>query len=118
MCLYKFISINTCLILHLHHSYPPNLKMAITITSLTMTRYFSGTIEAITKCKEVLSLKALNAIGCSVFEQFMNVMERVLFATFTCILALGTLHFVSLLLVYIICFCYIILYMSLFRHVK
>ncbi|XP_003617542.3 NEP1-interacting protein 1 [Medicago truncatula] len=63
--------------------------MAITITSLTMTRYFSGTIEAITKCKEVLSLKALNAIGCSVFEQFMNVLEKVLFATFTCILALG-----------------------------
>jgi len=93
--------------------------MAITISSLIMTRYFSGTIEAITKCKKVLSLKALNDNGCFLFEQFMKVMERVLFAAFTCILALGMLHFASLLLVYIsICFCYIILYISLFRHIK
>jgi hypothetical protein len=61
--------------------------MPITITSLTMSKWFSRTIEAITKCQEVL-------FSCSAFEKFMNAVDRFLFAAFTCILALGMLHFV------------------------
>ncbi|AET00504.1 putative transcription factor C2H2 family [Medicago truncatula] len=56
--------------------------MTITITSLTMNKWFSRTIEAITKCQEVL-------FNSSAFEKFMKAMERFLFAAFTCILALG-----------------------------
>ncbi|CAJ2633974.1 unnamed protein product [Trifolium pratense] len=63
--------------------------MANTITSPTMTKWFCGTIEAINKCKGALCLRVLSVIGCSAFEKFMKVMERILFAAFTCILALG-----------------------------
>ncbi|XP_058745058.1 NEP1-interacting protein 1-like [Vicia villosa] len=56
--------------------------MAIIITSPTITNWFCGTIEA-------LSSKVLNVIGCSAFEKFMKVMDRILFAVFACFLALG-----------------------------
>jgi hypothetical protein len=56
-------------------------------------------------------LRVLSLIGCSAFEKFIKVMERVLFVAFTCIIALGMLHFVFLLyiymlMVYIIFICY------------
>ncbi|XP_058745060.1 NEP1-interacting protein 1-like [Vicia villosa] len=63
-------------------NYLLNLNMAIIITSPTITNWFYGTIE-------VLSFKVLTVIGYSAFEKFMRVMERILFAVFTCVLALG-----------------------------
>jgi hypothetical protein len=76
--------------------------MAITITSPTMTKWFCRTIEAINKCKGVFSLRVLSLIGCSAFEKFIKVMERVLFVAFTCIIAFGMLHFVFLLYIYML----------------
>lgn len=67
--------------------------MPITNTSPTMTKCFSGMIEAVTRCKEVFSSWGLAGNCGSAVGLFMIVMERVLFAAFTCILALGMLHF-------------------------
>ncbi|XP_020210110.1 NEP1-interacting protein 1 isoform X1 [Cajanus cajan] len=61
--------------------------MSITNTSLTMTNWFSGMTKTVTRCKQLFSLFAV--IGGSVAELFMKAMDRVLFAAFTCILALG-----------------------------
>ncbi|XP_004491399.1 NEP1-interacting protein 1-like [Cicer arietinum] len=61
--------------------------MAITIPS--STKWFSETLEAVTKFKEILSLRVWKVIDCSAVEKFVNVMKRVLFAAFTFILALG-----------------------------
>jgi hypothetical protein len=47
-------------------------------------------------------LRVLSLIGCSAFEKFIKVMERVLFVAFTCIIALGMLHFVFLLYIYML----------------
>ena len=95
-------------------NYPINLKMNITITSLTMRKWFSRTIEAMTKYQEVV-------FSCSAFEKFMNAMERFLFVTFTCILALGLLHFVSLMCISILCYsyteCYTSYYLCMFCKV-
>lgn len=88
-------------------NYPIKLKMTITITSLTMNKWFSRTIEAITKCQEVL-------FNSSAFEKFMKAMERFLFAAFTCILALGMLHFVSLM--YIIYYTMLLLYTEYYTY--
>ncbi|CAI8586869.1 unnamed protein product [Vicia faba] len=56
--------------------------MAITITSPTISKWFCRRIEA-------LSFKVLTLIGCCAFEKFIKVMERILFAVLTCVLALG-----------------------------
>ncbi|OIW04230.1 hypothetical protein TanjilG_00790 [Lupinus angustifolius] len=63
--------------------------MAIINTSPTMTKWFSTVIEAVTRCKEGFSSSVLAAISSSAVELFMMVLERVLFAAFTCTLALG-----------------------------
>jgi hypothetical protein len=47
-------------------------------------------------------LRVLSLIGCSAFEKFIKVMERVLFVAFTCIIAFGMLHFVFLLYIYML----------------
>ncbi|XP_061342216.1 NEP1-interacting protein 1-like [Gastrolobium bilobum] len=64
-------------------------EIPITNTSPTMSKWFSGKIEAVTRCKEVFSLWVLASIGGYVVELFMKAMEIVLFSVFTCILALG-----------------------------
>ncbi|XP_027341043.1 NEP1-interacting protein 1-like [Abrus precatorius] len=46
-------------------------------------------IGATTRCKEVFSTWVLAGCGGYAFELFMKVVERVVFAEFTCILALG-----------------------------
>jgi len=53
--------------------------MAITNTSLTVTNWFSEMVETV-----AASFKHGSAVGL-----FMKALERVLFALFTCILALG-----------------------------
>ncbi|TKY57293.1 NEP1-interacting protein 1 [Spatholobus suberectus] len=53
----------------------------------TMTNWFSEMVEAVTSCRQLFSWLA--GVGASVVGLFMKAMERVLFAAFTCILALG-----------------------------
>ncbi|KAK7333506.1 hypothetical protein VNO80_30280 [Phaseolus coccineus] len=55
----------------------------------TMTISFSGITEATTRCKELLSIWLLAGNGSYALHQFMKVVKRVVFAEFTCILALG-----------------------------
>ncbi|KAK7316762.1 hypothetical protein RJT34_00469 [Clitoria ternatea] len=54
-----------------------------------MTRWFFGMIGATTRCKEVFSTWVLVGRGSYALELFMKIVERVVFAEFTCILALG-----------------------------
>ncbi|XP_027368586.1 NEP1-interacting protein-like 1 [Abrus precatorius] len=63
--------------------------MPISNTSPTMAKWLSGKIESVTRCKEAFSVLVFAGIGGSIVELFMKSMERVLFAAFTCILALG-----------------------------
>ncbi|CAJ1964123.1 unnamed protein product [Sphenostylis stenocarpa] len=51
--------------------------------------WFSGMVGATTRCKELLSMWVLAGSGGYGLDQFMKVVERVVFAEFTCILALG-----------------------------
>ncbi|KAL2316756.1 hypothetical protein Fmac_030632 [Flemingia macrophylla] len=61
--------------------------MPITNISSTMTTWLSGMTQTVIRCKQLFSMLAV--IGGSVVKLFMKTMERVLFAAFTCILALG-----------------------------
>ncbi|OIW16350.1 hypothetical protein TanjilG_19066 [Lupinus angustifolius] len=63
--------------------------MPITNTFPTMTNWFSRMVEAVTRCKEDFSSSVFAAIYGSSVGVFMIVLERVLFAAFTCTLALG-----------------------------
>ncbi|KAK7300076.1 hypothetical protein RJT34_10908 [Clitoria ternatea] len=63
--------------------------MPVTNTSPTMTNWFSGIKEAVARCRELPSVLIFAGIGGSVAELFMKTMEKVLFAVFTCSLALG-----------------------------
>ncbi|QCD78313.1 hypothetical protein DEO72_LG1g1945 [Vigna unguiculata] len=50
---------------------------------------FSGMMQATTRCKELLSMWLLAASANYALRRFMKVIERVVFAEFTCIVALG-----------------------------
>ncbi|KAE9614791.1 hypothetical protein Lal_00036079 [Lupinus albus] len=63
--------------------------MPITNTSPTMTNWFSRIVEAVTRCKEKISSSVFAGLYGSAVGVFMIVLERVLFAAFTCTLALG-----------------------------
>ncbi|BAT88636.1 hypothetical protein VIGAN_05218000 [Vigna angularis var. angularis] len=51
--------------------------------------WFSGMMQATTRCKELLSVWVLAASGSYELHQFMKLVERLVFAEFTCILAIG-----------------------------
>ncbi|KAK8468495.1 hypothetical protein PHAVU_006G043600 [Phaseolus vulgaris] len=54
-----------------------------------MTICFSGFSQATTRCKELLSIWLLAGSDSYALHQFMKVLKRLVFAEFTCILALG-----------------------------
>ncbi|XP_061349791.1 NEP1-interacting protein 1-like [Gastrolobium bilobum] len=63
--------------------------MPILYTSPTMTKWFSGMMGATIRCKEAFSLWVLAGNGGYAVGLFIKAIERVIFAEFTCILALG-----------------------------
>ncbi|KAK7276840.1 hypothetical protein RIF29_17986 [Crotalaria pallida] len=65
------------------------MPITSTNTSPTMTKWFSGIIKIVTRCKEVFSFLALASISGSALGVFMIVLERVPLATFAFIVALG-----------------------------
>lgn len=67
--------------------------MPILNLSPAMTKWFSGMIGATIRCKEVFSLWLwiLTESGGYAIGLIMKAIERVVFAEFTCILALGML---------------------------
>ncbi|KAK7387087.1 hypothetical protein VNO78_27587 [Psophocarpus tetragonolobus] len=58
------------------------------ILSSSMTKWFSGIVGATTRFKDVFSMWVLASASCGI-HLFMKVVEIVVFAEFTCILALG-----------------------------
>ncbi len=62
----------------------------------TMRGWFSGLTKVAFRSEEAVSLWALAIIGGFRTGSFTRVMKRIAFATFTCLLALGTFPFATL----------------------